>query len=64
MGVHKCARCGKYISQDAQNFFLRKPRRWGVYRFGKKAYLCQECARSFYYWFFNPEVKEENNEQS
>lgn len=49
MRVYVCDRCGRLITSDARDFFVRKPSR-GIYRFGKKMHLCGECAESFRRW--------------
>lgn len=60
MRVYKCDRCGKYISLSMNDFFVRKPTK-GVYHFGKKSHLCDDCEKSFLQWFFEPKTKKENS---
>lgn len=55
MRIYRCDRCGKYISKDMRDFFVRKPARH-VYRFGRKRHLCEDCADSFDRWFHRPEM--------
>lgn len=57
MRVYKCDRCGKYVSLNARDFFLRKPTR-GIYKLSKKIHLCRDCAKSFRRWFNDPKAKE------
>ena len=57
MRVYKCDRCKKYVSLRTRDFFVRKPTRV-LYRFGKKMYLCDDCAKSFRRWFNDPKAKE------
>ena len=57
MRVYKCDRCGAYVSTTAKDFFVRKPTR-GVYRFGKKMHLCDDCRRSFTKWLQAPKSSE------
>lgn len=49
MRLYRCDRCGEYVAASARRFFVRKPTK-GIYRFGKKRHLCEECARSFDRW--------------
>lgn len=56
MRVYKCDRCGKYVSIKAKYFFVRKPTH--LYRIGSKKHLCDDCAKSFRRWFFEPKAKE------
>lgn len=42
MRMYRCDRCGELVSSSYKGF-IRKPYR-GVYRFGKKAHLCPDCA--------------------
>lgn len=59
MRIYECDRCGKLVEQD----FLHRisfPYR-GIYRFGKKGHVCDECAKSFRNWFF--EFKNKKNSE-
>ena len=62
MRIYKCDRCGKYISKDMRDFFVRKPAR-RVYRFGRKKHLCEDCADSFDQWLRHPEMDAGNDKQ-
>ena len=59
MRIYKYDRCGKYISKDMRDFFVRKPARH-VYRFGRKRHLCEDCADSFDQWLRHPDMDAEN----
>ena len=52
MRVYKCDRCGKYVSPNARDFFLRKPT--PLWRLGRKIHICDDCAKSFLRWFNDP----------
>ena len=56
MTVYKCDRCGKYVSPNARDFFLRKPT--PLWRLGRKIHICDDCAKSFLRWFNDPKAKE------
>ena len=60
MRIYQCDRCKRYILQGTISPFIRKPTR-GVYRFGKKAHLCEDCAESFRQWFSDPRAKVAND---
>ena len=62
MRIYRCDRCGKYISKDMRDFFVRKPAR-RVYRFGRKKHLCEACADSFDQWLRHPEMDAGNDKQ-
>lgn len=57
MRVYRCDRCGEYVESSMIDFFVRKPTR-GVYRFGKKMHLCDDCQRSFRKCFQAPKSSE------
>lgn len=48
MRMYKCDRCGELVTASYKSF-IRKPYR-GVYRFGKKAHLCPDCAEDLRKW--------------
>lgn len=48
MRMYRCDRCGGMASASYKSF-IRKPYR-GVYRFGKKAHLCPDCAEDLRKW--------------
>lgn len=48
MRMYRCDRCGELVSSSCRSF-IRKPYR-GVYRFGKKAHLCPDCAEDLRKW--------------
>lgn len=48
MRMYRCDRCGELVSSSCKSF-IRKPYR-GVYRFGKKAHLCPDCAEDLRKW--------------
>lgn len=48
MRMYRCDRCGELVSSSYKGF-IRKPYR-GVYRFGKKAHLCPDCAEDLRKW--------------
>lgn len=48
MRMYRCDRCGELVTASYKSF-IRKPYR-GVYRFGKKAHLCPDCAEDLRKW--------------
>ena len=60
MRVYKCDRCGKYVSAGLRDYFVRKPT--PLYRIGRKMHLCDDCAKSFRKWFYEPKAKEESDD--
>lgn len=61
MRVYKCDRCDQLVEQDFLNL-LSFPYR-GIYRFGKKGHLCDECAESFRNWFFEPKERKKHEHE-
>lgn len=58
MRVYKCDRCWKYVSIGIRDYFVRKPT--PLYRIGRKMHICDDCAKSFREWFYEPKAKEES----
>lgn len=49
MKVYECDRCGRYVEMDAR-MYVHRPYR-GIWRIGRRGYLCPDCAESFRKWF-------------